>query len=89
MGHVASKEGIAVDLEKIRAIMEWVATKSVDVVRYFMGLAGYYRRFFRNISHITYAITSFQRKGKKFEWIEECEASFEQLKKLFTHAPML
>jgi len=30
-----------------------------------------------------------ERKGTKFEWTEECEASFEQLKKLLTHVPML
>eukprot|EP00253_Pinus_taeda_P014721 PITA_14721 len=50
LGHVLSKEGIAVDLEKIRAIMEWVAPKSVDEVRSFMVLAGYYRRFTKNFS---------------------------------------
>ena len=30
-----------------------------------------------------------QRKGKKFEWTEECEVSFEQLKELLTHALVL
>jgi len=32
LGHVVSKEDIAVDPEKIRAIMEWVALKNVDEV---------------------------------------------------------
>ena len=50
LGHVVSKEGIAVDPEKIRAIMKWVAPKSVDGVRYFMRLIGYYRRFIKNFS---------------------------------------
>eukprot|EP00253_Pinus_taeda_P020658 PITA_20658 len=77
LGHVVSKEGIVVDTKKVRAIMEWVDPKSVDEVRYFMGLAGYYRRFIDNFSQIDYPITSLQRKGKKFEWIEECEASFD------------
>ena len=30
-----------------------------------------------------------QRKGKKFEWIEKCAASFEQLKQLLTHSLVL
>lgn len=50
LGHVVSKEGIVVDPEKIRAIMDWVALKSVDMVRYFLGFVGYYRRFIRNLS---------------------------------------
>lgn len=69
--------------------MEWVDPKSVDEVRYFMGMEGYYRRFIKNFSQISYPITLLQRKCKKFEWTKECEASFEQLKKLLTHAPVL
>ena len=75
-----SKEGIVVYPENIRAIMEWIAPRNVDDVRSFMGLERYYRRFIKNFSQIAYPITSLQRRGKKFEWTEECEASFEQLK---------
>lgn len=69
--------------------MEWVAPKNVDEVRSFMVLVGYYRRFIKNFSQVAYPITSLQRKGKKFEWTEECEASSEKLKQLLTHAPVL
>lgn len=58
MEHVLSKEGVAMDPEKIRAFMEWVGPKNVDEVRYFIGLASYYRRFIKNFSHISYHITS-------------------------------
>ena len=57
LGHVLSKNGIAVDPEKIRVIMEWEAPKDMDEVRLFMGLAGYYRRFIGNSSCIAYPIT--------------------------------
>eukprot|EP00253_Pinus_taeda_P022443 PITA_22443 len=43
LGHVITKDGIAVDPEKIKAIMEWPVPKDVADIRSFMGLAGYYR----------------------------------------------
>ena len=69
----------SVDPKVIMDIMEWPAPKNVDEVRSFMGLASYYRRFIRNVSCIKYSITSLQRKGKKFEWAEDCVASFNYL----------
>jgi hypothetical protein len=38
--HIISKDGIAVDLEKIEAIREWPAPKNVTEVISFMGLVG-------------------------------------------------
>jgi len=89
LGHVVSKEGITVNLKNIRTIMEWEAPMSVDDIRSCMVLASYYRSFIRSFSHISYHITSLQRKCKKFEWREGCATSFEQLKKLLTNAPVL
>eukprot|EP00253_Pinus_taeda_P022388 PITA_22388 len=43
LGHIITREGIAVDPEKIRTIMEWPIPKDVADIRSFMGLAGYYR----------------------------------------------
>jgi hypothetical protein len=77
LGHIISKEGIAVDPEKVEAIREWSALRNVVKVRSFMGLVGYYRRFITIFSRIAHSITSLQRKEKKFQWTEECENSFQ------------
>jgi hypothetical protein len=66
LGHIISEEGIVVDPEKVQAIREWPAPRNVAEVRSFMGLAGYYRRFIAGFSRIAHAITSLQRKEKKF-----------------------
>jgi hypothetical protein len=39
LGHVLSKDGVAVDPNKIRSIMEWPTPKDVSDVKSFMGLA--------------------------------------------------
>lgn len=89
LGHIISKEGIAVDPEKIKTIMEWPTPKDVADIRYFIGLARYYRRFVESFSRVAYPITSLQKKGKIFKWTMECPQSFEQLKQLLTTAPVL
>jgi hypothetical protein len=80
LGHIISEEGIVMDPEKIEAIKGWKTTKNVIEVKYFRGLASYYRRFIVGFSRIAHPITFLQRKGNKFQWMEECERSFQQLK---------
>jgi hypothetical protein len=88
LGHIISKYGITIDPDKIEAIREWSAPKSVMKFRSFMGLAGYYRSFIVGFSRITHPITSLQRKEKKFQWTEECQKSFQQLKQMLTSSPI-
>jgi hypothetical protein len=88
LGHIILKDGIAVDPEKIEAIREWLAPNNMTEVRSFMGLAGYYIRFIIGFSRITHPITSLKRKENEFQWIEKCERSFQQLKKMLTNAPI-
>jgi hypothetical protein len=45
LGHVLSAKGIAMDLSKVKDILEWKPPTTVHQVRSFLGLAGYYRRF--------------------------------------------
>jgi ribonuclease HI len=55
----------------------------------FLGLAGYYRRFIKDFSKIAKPMTRLLEKNKDFDWTEECQASFEELKKWLTSAPVL
>ena len=45
LGHVVSKDGISVDLDKVEAVLSWKRPTTVFEVRSFLGMAGYYRRF--------------------------------------------
>ena len=47
LGHVVSGEGISMDPEKVKAVMDWPRPTSVTGIRSFLGLAGYDRRFIR------------------------------------------
>jgi len=89
LGHVISTEGIVVDQEKIKTIREWTTAKNVSDIRSLLGLAGYYRRLIEGFSKITFPMTSLQKKGCAFQWMEDCQQSFEKLKHLLTIAPVL
>jgi hypothetical protein len=66
LGHVISGECITMDPTKVEAIMEWLAPTNVTEVHSFMGLAGYYRRFFKGFAKISNLIMELQNKNKKF-----------------------
>jgi len=78
-----------VDPGKVKAIMEWPMLKNAHEVRRFMGLAGYYRRFVEGFSKILKPITTLQRKGVRYEWTDECDVAFIELKRLLTSETIL
>jgi hypothetical protein len=81
LGHVVSKDGIAVDPSKVTAVTEWESPKNVGEIRSFLCLAGYFRRFIENFSKIAKPMTELLKKEKKYKWTDACEASFQELKK--------
>jgi hypothetical protein len=89
LGHIVTKDGIAVDPAKVTAVTEWEPPKNVGEIRSFLGLAGYYRRFIENFSKIAKPMTELLKKEKKFEWTEGCENSFKELKKRLVSAHVL
>ena len=89
LGHIASEEGIRVDLRKIEVILEWKPPRSVTKVRSFLGLTGYYRRFVKGFSMNEALMTRLLQKNVRFEWSKKCQASFEKLKAFLTEAPIL
>jgi len=89
LGHVISAQGILVDPRKVEAVLKWERPTNVTEIRSFLGLAGYYKRFIEGFSTITILMTRLTRKETKWEWTDECEQSFQKLKKRLTTAPVL
>jgi hypothetical protein len=89
LDHVVSPEGITVDPNEVKEVLEWKPPTTVSEVRSFLGLAGYYRRFIPNFSKIAKPITELLKKGNKYLWSEACDEAFKHPKRLLTTSPML
>nr|AAV31273.1 putative polyprotein [Oryza sativa Japonica Group]AAV31377.1 putative polyprotein [Oryza sativa Japonica Group] len=89
LGHVISSGGVAVDPSNVESVLSWKQPKTVSEIRSFLGLAGYYRRFIENFSKIARPMTRLLQKEVKYKWTEDCEQSFQELKKRLVTAPVL
>ncbi|KAH0633127.1 hypothetical protein KY284_035913 [Solanum tuberosum] len=89
LGHIVSSEGIQVDSQKIKAVKQRPRPTSATDIRSFLGLAGYYRRFVEGFSSIASPLTKLTQKKVKFQWSDDCEKSFAELKTRLTTTPVL
>jgi hypothetical protein len=89
LGHIISKGGISIDSSKVQDVLSWKVPTSVGDIWSFLGLAGYYWRFVEGFLKISKPMIELLEKDKKFEWTPACKASFQELTKRLTTAPIL
>jgi len=89
LGVVIGPEGIKMEEEKVKGIVEWLIPKCVKDVQKFLGLANYYCRFIEGFASIARPLHDMVKKDKKWEWMEKQDKAFEELKRRFTKEPVL
>eukprot|EP01018_Ginkgo_biloba_P010339 Gb_18720 [translate_table: standard] len=77
------------DPKKIQVIKDWKTLESVHVVRSFLGLASFYRKFVLNFSKLVAPLTELFKKSKKFKWTDKCQMRFDLLNHKLIEAPIL
>jgi hypothetical protein len=89
LGYVISTRGVSVDPGKVKDVLNWMPPTTASEIQSFLGLGGNYRQFIKDFSKIAKPMTKLLEKNKTFEWTGECQASFEELRKHLTSAPVL
>ena len=78
-----------VDDQEIKAILEWEKSKTTKVLRSFLGLASYYRKFVQDFAKIAKPLLDLLKKSLSEIWDEHCYRTFGELKRHLTSAPVL
>ncbi len=89
LGYIVSVEGMRMDPEKIKAVVEWPSPDSRKALQRFLGFANFYRRFIRNFSQLAAPLTALTSPRTTFSWSDAAEAAFTKLKGCFVSAPIL
>jgi hypothetical protein len=66
LGLIVGIDGIRMDPEKVKAIVEWQEPRDVSGVRAFLGFCNFYRRFIRNYSRMVRKLVELTKKDFLF-----------------------
>ena len=83
------KEGTKVNSTKIKFVLDLTPPINPKKIRIFLGHIDYYCKFIQHYSDITFPMDTFLRLDVEFKWNQECEESFELLKKKLVKDPIL
>ena len=87
LGFMVSQRGIEANPDKIRAIMEMKPPKNVKEVQSLNGKVAALNRFVLKV--MDKCLPFFRTLKKSFEWTDECQQAFEELKAYLSALPLL
>ena len=67
LGVVIGPEGIKMEKEKVKGILEWPTPKCIKDVQKFLGLANYYHRFIEGFATVARPLHDTVKKDKRWE----------------------
>ena len=74
---------------KVEAISDFPVPTCKRQLMRFLGMAGYYRKFYNNVSVIAEPLTNLLSKRMRFKWASDCQNAFDKLKTILRSEPIL
>jgi hypothetical protein len=85
--HLISRVLVGVDPKKIEAMQDWPHPKTLKILRGFLGLRGYYRKFVKNYGKIVAPLTALLKKNS-FTRTPTAAQDFQTLKMAMCTTPI-
>ncbi|GLB39530.1 putative coprinopsis cinerea okayama7 130 [Lyophyllum shimeji] len=92
LGFIISSKGVQMNPKKLDTISKWPIPKTAKQIQQFLGFTNFYRRFVHRYAEICLPLTNLTTNEckKSFPGLNpDALAAFEQLKLIFTTAPVL
>ncbi|XP_077232665.1 uncharacterized protein LOC143870036 [Tasmannia lanceolata] len=89
LGFMVSQRGIEANPEKIKVVMELTAPKTIREVQRLTGMIAALGRFISKSAERCLPFFSAVRGLKTAPWTEDCQTTFEELKKYLSSPPLL
>lgn len=89
LGFIINREGIRVDPDKTKAIINLSAPTNISELRSFLGMINFYGKFIKNLSFYLSPLYELLKKGKHWIWGREHERAFVNVKKLLVSCKVL
>ena len=82
-------EGIKIEKEQIKGVLDWPTPKKVKNIQKFLKLANYYSQFIKDFTFIARLLYNLVKKDQRWNYIKKQEKIFKNLKKRFTKEVVL
>ena len=89
LGYIIGEGSIRPGEVKVKAIEDFPRPDSKHDVRWFMGLASFFRRFVSSFANIALPLTNLLKESVEFNWSINCKEAFSALKQKLVETPIL
>ena len=89
LGYLINREGVRPTMKKIEAIKNIATPKTRKQLRSFIGMVNYYRDMWPKRSHLLAPLSALTSSKVKWNWTDECQKAFEQMKDMIARETLL
>ncbi len=89
LGHIVSEASCRPDPENVKVVQNMKPSTNAKGVQSFLGMCGFYWKHIPCSAKIAAPLTNLTRKSAEFQWTDQYQEAFDELKSRLTQAPIL